>query len=118
MGGGKAMSGEAGGVAKRFEGMCEELREWRRLHPEATMDEIAAEMAPRRRALMGELLLELAVQHGDGYELEGIKCGTCGEPMVYKGKPEREVVQVEGEGELKRAYYHCSRCGAGFSPPG
>jgi len=100
-----------------FAQLHEELRQWRAAHPDATLDEIAAQVTPRRRQLMGTLLAELAVQEGNGYVLEGLRCEQCGEPLVYKGTPEREVLLLEGEAELVRAYYHCPHCEAGLFPP-
>jgi uncharacterized protein with PIN domain len=68
--------------------------------------------------LMGALMAELALQHGNGYALEGLRCARCGAQLVYKGTPEREVLHPEGEGELERAYYHCPQCERGLFPPG
>jgi hypothetical protein len=98
--------------------MYEELRQWRANHPGASFDEIAAQVTPRRRALMGQLLKQLARQHGDGEVIEGLNCPTCGEPMSYKGTPRREVLHKEGGTELERAYYYCAQCEAGLFPPG
>lgn len=100
-----------------FARLHEELRQWRAAHSEATLDEIAAQVTPRRRQLMGALLVELAVQEGNGYVVEGLRCEQCGKPLVYEGTPEREVLLLEGEGELARAYYHCPHCEAGLFPP-
>jgi len=100
-----------------FARLHEELREWRAAHPDATLDEIAAQVTPRRRQLMGALLVELAVQEGNGYAIEGLCCEQCGESLVYKGTPEREVLLLEGEAALARAYYHCPHCEAGLFPP-
>lgn len=111
------MSQSAKNVESLFAGMHEELRQWRVAHPDATLDEIAAQVTPRRRELMGALLVELAVQEGNGYAIEGLRCEQCGEPLVYKGTPERDVLLLEGEGELVRAYYHCPHCEAGLFPP-
>ncbi|HXV42430.1 MAG TPA: hypothetical protein VEC96_05175 [Anaerolineae bacterium] len=36
--------------------MYEELWQWREEHPEATFDEIASQVTPRRRAVMAEVL--------------------------------------------------------------
>ncbi len=111
--------GESGkDVESLFARMHEELRQWRAAHPDATLDEIAAQVTPRRRELMGALLVELAVQEGNGYAMEGFRCEQCGAPLVYKGTPQREVLLLEGEAELARAYYHCPQCEAGFFPPG
>lgn len=101
-----------------FAQMQAELVEWRAAHPEASLDEIAAQITPRRQRLMGALLAELALQHGNGYALEGLRCAQCGAQLVYKGAPEREVLHLEGEAELARAYYHRPQCERRLFPPG
>lgn len=98
--------------------MYDELGQWREEHPEASIDEIAGQVTPRRRELMGELLKQLARQDGDGEEVEGLACPDCGGPMIYKGAPKRGVAHLEGEMALKRAYYYCARCETGLFPPG
>lgn len=99
------------------EEMYEELRRWRGANPEASYDEIARRVTPKRRELMGELLGQMAHQHGDGEVLEGVSCEGCGEKMSYKGKSERGIEHLEGESKLTRAYYHCAHCKVGFFPP-
>jgi hypothetical protein len=105
-------------MQQAFEQMWEELHGWREKHPAASFDEIAAQATPRRRALMGQLLAQLACQHGDGEVVEGLRCPDCGQAMSYKGRPRREVEHLEGETELARAYYYCAQCESGFFPPG
>lgn len=100
------------------EEMYDELTEWREQHPEASFDEIANQVTHRRQALMGELVSQLAVQHGSGEEVEGLICEECGQEMRYKGTQGRGVQHLEGEAKLKRAYYHCPHCGRGIFPPG
>lgn len=112
------MPSEGSRLEAMFAEMHKELVAWREAHPEASFDEIAAQVAPRRRRLMGALLEELALQHGNGYELAGVCCPQCGEGLVYKGTPEREVLHREGETRLTRAYYYCPHCQRGFFPPG
>jgi hypothetical protein len=101
-----------------FEQMWEELHQWREKHPEASFDEIAAQVTPRRRVLMGQLLAHLACQHGDGEVIEGLRCPDCGQAMSYKGTPRRDIEHLEGETELVRAYYYCAPCESGLFPPG
>jgi hypothetical protein len=97
----------------------QELYEWREAHPGASFDEIAAQVTPRRRELIGLLLEQLAKQHGSGMVVEGRVCERCGQPMSYKGEPRREVQHyLEGETQLERAYYYCDRCESGLFPPG
>jgi len=98
--------------------MYNELREWREQHPEASFDEIVAQVTPRRQELMGELLAQLALQHGSGQVTEGLVCEKCGTVMEYKGEPKRDVEHLEGETELYRAYFYCPHCEGGVFPPG
>ena len=103
-------------MEEKFSQMYEALREWRAAHPGASFDEIAAQVTPQRRGLMGELLGELARQGGSGVELAGLKCGDCGQEMAYKGELKRGVTHLEGETELHRAYDHCAHCESGLFP--
>jgi len=94
------------------------LQAWRDAHPEASLDEIANQVTPRRQALIGKVVAALARQHGDGVEVAGIACEVCGEALVYKGRPRREIGHLEGKIELRRAYYYCPHCQGGVFPPG
>jgi YgiT-type zinc finger domain-containing protein len=105
-------------VVGLFAQMCAELEAWRAASPHATLDEIAKQVTPRRQQVMGALIAKLACQEGNGYALEGLCCEQCGGRMVYKGTPEREVLHLEGEIAIARAYYHCPHCGSGVFPPG
>jgi hypothetical protein len=106
-------------IMSAVEEMYDELQAWRAVHPEASFDEIAAQVTPRRRALIGELLEMLAGQHGNGAVPEGLVCEGCGQAMRYKGEFRREVEHyLEGETELERAYYYCAHCEGGLFPPG
>lgn len=112
------MGAESSSVEKMFAQMHAEMRAWREAHPGATLDEIAAEVTPHRRQLLGAWLAELALQQGNGYAYMGLRCEGCGEALVYKGAPERDVLLVEGDLKIARAYYHCPHCERGFFPPG
>lgn len=105
-------------MQQAFEQMWEELHAWREKHREASFDEIAAQVTPRRRAIIGQMLAQLACQHGDGEVVEGLPCPDCGQAMSYKGRPRREVEHLEGELAIARAYYYCAHCESGLFPPG
>ena len=98
--------------------MYDQLRQWREEHPETSIDEIAGQVTPRRRELMGQLLKQLARQDGDGEVVEGLACPECGGGMIYKGAPKRGIAHLEGEVMLARAYYYCAQCETGLFPPG
>ena len=105
-------------MRQAFEQMWEELHYWREKHPEASFDEIAGQVTPKRRVLMGQMLAQLASQHGDGVVVAGLICPDCGRSMTYKGTPIREVEHLAGETALARAYYYCAHCESGLFPPG
>lgn len=105
-------------MEQAFEQMWDELTSWREDHPGASFDEIAAQVTPRRRKVMGQVLAHLSCQHGDGEVVEGLRCPECGELMSYKGSPPRGVDHLEGEFDLERAYYYCAGCKSGLFPPG
>ena len=98
--------------------MYDELRQWRTKHAGASIDEIANQITPKRRELMGQLLVQLACQYGDGEVIAGLNCPECGKAMSYKGKPSRDIIHKEGAKELVRSYYYCARCKGGLFPPG
>jgi hypothetical protein len=117
------MMGETQGADKEkaaflraAEAMYEELEAWRARHPEASFDEIAAQVTPRRQALLGPLLAQLAARADE--HVEPPRCETCGQSMRYKGTPQRQVAHREGEAALSRAYWYCDSCNQGLFPPG
>jgi hypothetical protein len=97
------------------EAMYEELQAWRQEHLDASFDEIAEQVTPRRRQLMGQLLEQLASQADE--RIEAPLCEQCGQAMRYRGTPEREVLHGEGNVALTRAYYYCDHCEGGLFPP-
>ena len=58
--------------------------EWGEEHPQASFDEIAGKLALLRRELMGEMLGELLLQHGDG-RCEEVVCPECGQEILPLG---------------------------------
>ena len=105
-------------LVTQFQGMLADMQAWREAHPEATLDEIANEVTPRRRALIGVLLEHLALQQGNGSVAEGVVCPECGATMRNKGEAAKDMLHLEGDMRLTRAYYHCPHCERGLFPPG
>lgn len=98
------------------EAMYERLQAWREQNLDASFDEIADQVTPQRRELMGVLLKQLAEKADE--HVHAPHCASCGRAMVYKGRPTRGVVHREGESGLTRTYYHCPDCESGLFPPG
>jgi hypothetical protein len=106
-------------LQQAFGDMLDELQAWREQHAQASFDEIAAQVTPRRRAVMSQVLEAMARQQGSGMVPEGLMCEECGQALEYKGELARHVTHyLEGETDLKRAYYYCPHCEAGIFPPG
>ena len=98
------------------EAMYERLQAWREQHVDASFDEIAEQVTPQRRELMGVLLKQLAETADE--KVHAPTCEQCGRAMVYKGRVSKGVVHSEGEAGVVRAYYHCADCESGLFPPG
>ncbi len=97
----------------------EALEEWYDGHPDASFGEIEAEARRVRRGLMGEALGLLINGRDKGVHLEAPYCEKCGQPMRFEGYRRWGVSGLEGDTELVRAYYRCSRCsGETLFPPG
>lgn len=97
------------------EAMYERLQKWRSQNLDASFDEIADQVTPQRRGLMGVLLKQLAETADE--KVHAPRCKQCEREMVYKGTPSRGIVHSEGEAGLERAYYHCADCESGLFPP-
>jgi hypothetical protein len=103
---------------RRAEELWDEFNAWYQDHPEATFDEMEAELGKQRRAILGNFL-ELSLRQGDlGAMPEAPSCSQCGKPMEFKGYPKKEVHGLEADVKIPRAYYVCPTCGVGIFPPG
>ena len=93
------------------EAMFEEMWAWGEEHPQASFDEIAGKLA--RRELMGEMLGELLLQHGDGRYEEEV-CPECGQ-VEWAAHAHGDPCRREGESEANAS--PLSRLWAGDFPP-
>lgn len=115
MGQRRGLEQEKAEFLRAAEVMYEGLRAWHGKHLEASFDEIAEQVTPRRRELMGLLLKQLAEEADE--RVAAAVCEQCGGGMSYKGRPKRGVSHREGETGLERAYYYCTACGSTLFPP-
>ena len=92
----------------------QELRRWRRAHPDATLTEIEAALDGRLRTLRVGLLGDLAAEAPS----DPGRCPDCGAALVDRGdRPRTLRVQGERALTLARPYASCPACGAGLFPP-
>jgi uncharacterized protein with PIN domain len=100
------------------EQMYVRLRTWRAVHLDATFDAIGVQVTQERKALMAQLLGELATQPEEVTTDARPRCPHCGEVLTPKGKRRRQVSHLEGEVQLEREYGYCDHCHSGLFPPG
>lgn len=118
---------EKGRVGRQWEESGQELflglREWRALHPRATLREIEEELDRRLGRVRAQMLADLALasraaEVSDGETGERARCGQCGGALVSGGKRQRTLQTVNDQAvTLEREYASCPACGSRFFPP-
>ena len=97
------------------------LREWRALHPRATLAEVEAELDQRWVQLRAQMLadLALATRATDLQAGERPPCPHCGGTVRDAGTQARTLVTLGNAAvTLRRDYATCAACGRGSFPPG
>jgi hypothetical protein len=103
-----------------------DLREWRALHPQATLAAIEQELDRRLERLRARMLADLALasqaadlQRTQASSGERACCPQCGTPLHDGGAHQRTLVTLGNQPvELVRDYGTCPQCGGGLFPPG
>lgn len=101
-----------------------DVREWRRIHPKATLREIEDEIHARMSRLEAQLIQDTAQastsRTWSGASLhERPGCPVCGTPLQARGKRQRKLQGPGGQAvTLNREYGTCPTCGTGLFPPG
>jgi hypothetical protein len=112
-------------VGQRWEAGAQEvflgLREWRALHPTATLADLEAELDRRWLRLRADMLADLALASAatDVQAGERPACPHCGGPVRDGGTQDRTLVTLGNAAvTLRRDYVTCAACGRGSFPPG
>lgn len=102
--------------------VTQEVAEWRKQHPKATLREIERELDKRLARLRAKMLEGAALLSERREWSEGAEgaptCPECGQALKGRSREERQL-QTEGEEiiRLERQYGVCPKCGQGFFPP-
>jgi YgiT-type zinc finger domain-containing protein len=114
-------------VGAEWEGKAQELfvglREWRELHPRASLAEIEAELDRQLSRMRARMLADLALasraaEVGRVGPAERPRCGACGGKLVSEGTRRRTLQTVNDQTvTLERDYASCTACGGRFFPP-
>jgi RNase P subunit RPR2 len=105
--------------------VAQELAEWRRAHPKATLAEIEAAVFEAMQQLQAQALREV-VQASAAADVaaqpaaERPRCPRCGGPLAPHGRQRRRIRPARQRTalEVERSYAMCTTCGAGLFPPG
>jgi len=101
-----------------YEGLAEELSQWRKEHPRATFNEIEEELDRRLNRLRAQMAADIAAA-GEVVVEEAPLCPNCGQRAMLRGKKRRRLRTQGGEVvELERHHAICPHCGTAFFPPG
>ncbi len=124
---GKPGASEKRVVGARWDGSAQELfvglREWRELHPRASLAEIEAELDRRLDRVRAQMLADLALasraaEVGRSDPAERPRCRDCGGELVSAGRRVRTLQTVNDQAvTLERDYATCPACGGRFFPP-
>ena len=106
------------------EGVLASMKQWRREHPRATLEELETEVDARLAPVRAELLQHLALHSGSTHWQHAPpearpRCPECQAPLQSRGKGVRRL-RTSGDQALvlERSYGVCPQCGRGFFPSG
>ena len=99
------------------------MREWRLLHPKATLKEIELTLDAQMAVVRAKMLESLATASAatnpkleSAVERPG--CPKCGGSLYSRGQQKRHLITQQDQTlELERTYTYCPKCEAGFFPP-
>ena len=100
------------------------MKEWRRQHPRATLQEIETALDTQLARLRAQMLQDTALTSPSAElptmsETERPRCSQCGTLLAAQGTQTRTLVTEHDQTiELVRSYATCPQCGAGLFPPG
>lgn len=96
------------------------MLEWREQHPKATLTEIEDELDERLSKMRARMVEDMAMSSEAANLTDGkVKCPECGSRIESRGTESRTLkTHHNREITLRRGYGKCSKCGAGFFPPG
>jgi len=104
--------------------VAQEMAEWRRAHPKATLTEIEDAVFEAMQKLQARALGQVvhASTSADVAEQpveERPQCPTCNAPLEPRGRQRRTIRPARQRIplDLHRSYAVCAECGAGLFPP-
>jgi predicted RNA-binding Zn-ribbon protein involved in translation (DUF1610 family) len=98
-----------------LDAMKQQLKEWRRSHPNATFREMERAVEEQVSKMRASMLEEIANDRGEEITL----CPQCGRRMWRRGEYTREMEIPGGLPiTLSRDYHTCPHCELGLFPPG
>ena len=100
------------------EAAIEELLKARPAPDTATLTQIEEVVLKASQQFRQTVTAALLAERNADVSPSRLACPKCGGVAKAKGKRKRRVVTRTGEVTVRREYYYCGACHAGFFPPG
>jgi len=105
-------------MMQRVEKEIDELLEWREGSAPPNLSQFEEEILKARQGISQAMIEGLLSGEESQGPVEAPQCPHCQVAMENKGKRDKVVETRLGTLRLRREYYVCPRCRAGFFPPG
>lgn len=102
----------------RAEALFDELMAWDETTPRPNLTQIEDVVLQLRQQIGEQMTQAVLARQESRQPAEKIKCPQCGGEAQNKGPKENDLESRIGGLKIKRTYYYCPGCRAGFFPSG
>ena len=105
-------------MMKRVEKEIDELLDWREGSAPPNLSQFEEEILQARKGISQAMMEGMLSGEESQGPVEAPACPQCHVRMENKGKRDKVIETRLGTLRMRREYYACPECGAGFFPPG
>ncbi len=105
-------------LMKKAEQEIDRLLDWEEQADKPTLTQLENQVLATRKALSEGMLEGVLAGQETRQPAEPVGCPKCGQLAENKGLRTKEVETRAGTLRMRRAYYYCPHCQAGFFPLG
>jgi hypothetical protein len=105
-------------LLREIENWVDELLDWEEATPSPSLSQIEDEILLLRKRIGQQAAQLLLAEQERNSPVPEPECPKCGRGTRFKGRKAVQVESLIGSLSLKRGYYWCEECRAGFFPSG